>query len=67
MDERHTVLCPHCNQPVLDHMTKCPKCGGELTPKGYQPMDDKTIKKIKTIAFIVGLAVAAVLIILLMR
>jgi hypothetical protein len=48
-------------------MTKCPKCGGELTPKGYQPMDEKTIKKIKTIAFIVGLAVAAVVIFLLMR
>lgn len=56
--QEHTLLCPHCGKNVLDHMTKCPHCGGELTPVGYQPMDEKKIKKIKIVTFIVGMAVA---------
>ena len=59
--ERHTVLCPHCQKPVLDHMTKCPKCGGELTPDGYRPPNPKTMKIIKIVSYTIGFAVAAVI------
>lgn len=62
--EKHTVLCPHCGQPVLDHMTQCPHCGGELTPAGYQPMDETKLKKIKTITFIVGMVIAVAVLVL---
>ena len=60
--EKHFVKCPHCGEGVLDHMTKCPHCGGELTPRGYKPLTDKQIKKIKIVTFIVGMVIAAVVI-----
>ncbi len=59
-NEKHTVLCPHCGEGVLDHLTKCPHCGGELKPRGYQPMSEKKIKTIRLITFLIGMAVAIV-------
>ena len=56
--EKHTYACPHCFKPVLDHMTKCPHCGGELEPDGYKPMDPKKEKRIKIITYTIGFAVA---------
>ena len=56
--ERHLVPCPHCGEKVLDHMTKCPKCGGELTPRGYNPMNEKTMKIVKIVLYSVCIAVA---------
>lgn len=61
--EKHTVFCPHCKKNVLDHMTKCPHCGEKLTPVGYTPMDEKKIRKIKIIGYIVGFAVLAVVLV----
>lgn len=62
--QKHVVICPHCGAQMLDHMTECKKCGGELTPKGYSPMmSDDTRKKIRIIVWIV-LSVLAILIIL---
>ncbi|MBO5045281.1 MAG: hypothetical protein J6C93_00245 [Clostridia bacterium] len=54
---RHVVTCPHCGKDVLDHMTECPFCKGELTPVGYKPVDERLIKKIRLICFLVGAAV----------
>ena len=56
--EEHFVECPHCGDQVLDRMTKCPHCGGELKPKGYQPLTDKQIKKIKIISYLIGFPIA---------
>lgn len=56
--EEHVTLCPHCGAEVLDHMTQCPHCKKELTPKGYRPLSDKQIKKIKLITFSVGMVIA---------
>lgn len=56
--EEHFVECPHCGEGVLDHMTKCPHCGGELKPKGYQPLTDQQLKKIKRITFAIGMVIA---------
>ncbi|MDE7296470.1 MAG: hypothetical protein K2N84_04315 [Clostridia bacterium] len=61
--EKHAVDCPHCGKSVLDHMTKCPYCEGGLTPRGYRPVDEAKMKKIKSVAFIVGLVIAAAVII----
>lgn len=54
---RHVVTCPHCGKDVLDHMTECPFCKGELMPVGYKPVDERLIKKIRLICFLVGAAV----------
>ena len=62
--EKHTVLCPHCGAEVLDHMTECPQCKEKLTPKGYTPLTDKQIKKIKLITFSVGMVIAIVVLVL---
>ena len=56
--EEHTVLCPYCGAEVLDHMTECPRCKKTLKPKGYTPLTDKQIKKIKIITFSVGMVIA---------
>lgn len=62
--EKHTLACPHCFQPVLDHMTKCPHCGGELEPDGYKPMDPKKEKRIKAITYTVGFIIAAAIVVM---
>lgn len=62
--DEHFIECPHCGQDVLDHMRQCPHCGGKLTPKGYQPLTDKQIKKIKIIGYAIGLPLAIGLVIL---
>lgn len=54
---RHVVPCPHCGKEVLDHMTECPFCKGVLVPAGYQPVDEKKLKKIRLICFLVGVVV----------
>ena len=56
--EKHLVPCPHCGEKVLDHMTKCHKCGGELTPRGYKPMNPKTEKIVKGVLWGVGIVAA---------
>lgn len=61
--QRHIRNCPNCGQEVLDHMTKCPACGAELR-FSYRPMDEKKLKKIHTITFIVGMVVAIGVIVL---
>lgn len=62
--EEHFTECPHCGEPVLDTMKKCPHCGGELKPKGYQPLTDKQIFKIKLVTFSVGMVIAVVILVL---
>lgn len=61
--EKHAVDCPHCGKSVLDHMTKCPYCEGELTPRGYRPADEAKMKKIKSVLFAVGLVIAVAVVI----
>ena len=56
--EEHFTQCPHCGEGVMDHMTKCPHCGGALEPKGYKPLTDKQIKKIKIITYAIGIPIA---------
>ena len=63
--ERHTLACPNCGKPVLDHMTECPHCKGELTPAGYQPLSDQKIKKIRIITYTVGALVSIAIIVFL--
>ncbi len=62
--EEHMMLCPYCGAEVLDHMTECPRCKKELTPKGYKPLTDKQIKKIKLITFSVGMVIAITVLVL---
>ncbi len=62
---RHIVACPHCGADVLDHMTKCPHCGGELVPKGYRPIPEAKMKKIKIVTYSVGAVLAVAVIVLL--
>ncbi len=61
--EKHSIVCPHCGKPALDHMTECPHCKGKLTPRGYVPPDEKKLKIIKIISYSVGTVVAIGLII----
>ena len=61
--ERHTLACPHCGKPVLDHMTECPHCKEKLKPTAYQPLSDEKIKKIRIITYSVGAVVAIALIV----
>ena len=56
--KEHFTQCPHCGEGVMDHMTKCPHCGGTLEPKGYKPLTDKQIKKIKIVTYTVGMVIA---------
>ena len=56
--EKHTLPCPHCYKPVLDHMTKCPHCGGELEPDGYKPPDEKKMKRIRIVTYTIGAVIA---------
>lgn len=62
--EKHTYACPHCFKPVLDHMTKCPHCNGELEPAGYKPMDPKKEKRIKAISYTVFFAIAIAIVVM---
>lgn len=64
--EKHALPCPHCGKNVLDHMTRCPYCGGALVPAGYTPMDEKKKRKIKTICYAIGTAVAVAIILLIL-
>ena len=70
--ERHAVPCPHCGKSVLDHMTVCPYCKGELQPLGYRYIDPhndhaladpEKLRKIKLICSIVGGIVAVAIIV----
>lgn len=61
--EQHVVVCPHCGKNVLDHMTACPYCKGELRPSGYRPVDAGKYRKIKIACTAVGLAIAVALIV----
>ncbi len=63
--DRHTVACPYCGTPVLDHMTQCPHCKKELTPAGYQPLSDQKIKKIRIVTYSIGAVVTVAIIVLL--
>lgn len=56
--QKHIVICPHCGKEVLDHMTECPFCKGELKPAGYRPPDENKMKKVRRISLIVGIVVA---------
>ncbi len=56
--QKHIVICPHCGKEVLDHMTECPFCKGELKPTGYRPPDENKMKKVRRISLIVGIVVA---------
>ena len=64
--EKHTVICPHCKKPVLDHYTECPHCKGKLEPRGYQPLSDEKIKKIRIVTYTVGGIIAVGIIVYLM-
>lgn len=63
--ERHTVVCPHCGRPVLDHMTECPYCKEELPKTGYRPLSDEKLKKIRIVTYTIGGVVAVALIVIL--
>ena len=60
----HILPCEHCGKDVLDHMTKCPFCGGTLTPPAYRSMSPEKRRAVKKITYAVGTAVAIVVIIL---
>ncbi len=62
--EKHTLACPNCGYPVLDHMTQCPNCKSKLTPVGYQPMSDQKIKKIRWITYSIGAVISIAIIVL---
>ena len=57
--EKHTVACPHCGKPVLDHMTVCPHCKGELKSAYYDTtnMDSPARKKWRIIFLVIAVAI----------
>ena len=59
--KRHMVKCPHCGKDVLDHMTECPFCHGELDGYAYRPLDTEKTRRIRTILGMVILALAAII------
>ena len=63
--EKHLVKCPHCKKDVLDHMTQCPFCHGELTKSDR--FDPSTLKKIRFWLHVIfyGIAIAIVVFLLL--
>lgn len=61
--ERHIVQCPVCGKDILDHMMVCPHCKAEITIGGVKPMSQDTVQKVKTIALIVGIIIALVIIV----
>ncbi|MGI6192845.1 MAG: hypothetical protein ACOYI3_04710 [Christensenellales bacterium] len=64
---KHVVICPHCQKEVLDHMTECPFCKGELKSRYYTPTrSEEETKALKKTMRIIGFAVAAVIIIVLL-
>ncbi len=64
--KRHTVACPHCGKPVLDHMEECPYCKGKLEPTVYTPLSDARIRKIRIVTYTVGGLIAAGIIVYLL-
>ena len=64
--EKHTVVCPHCGKKVLDHMTECPFCKGELKPAYYNTanMDSTDRKKLRVIILVISLVIVAAVLIL---
>ncbi len=62
--KKHIVLCPHCQREVLDHMTECPFCHGELTPLGYRGRNEKTFKIVRAVSYAVLFAIAAAVFVL---
>ena len=56
--ERHTLACPKCGKPVLDHMTECPHCKEKIKSGGYTPLSDEKIRKIRYITYTIGAIVA---------
>ncbi len=64
---RHVVPCPHCGKDVLDHMTVCPFCQGKLKSRYYTPSRNaEQQKNLKRMMSVVGFAIAAVIIILML-
>lgn len=61
--KKHLVKCPHCGKDVLDHMTECPFCHGELTPGGIKPLDREKLERTKRIINLVFFIIAGVIII----
>lgn len=61
--ERHIVQCPVCGKDILDHMTVCPHCKSEIVIGGVKPMSEDTLRRVKIIALIAGIAIALVIII----
>lgn len=65
--QKHTVQCPYCGKDMLDTMTQCPSCNQTVKPTGYRPMSDSTLRKVKIITFIVGMAIAVVVVYFVLR
>ncbi len=62
--EQRTYACPNCGYPVMDHMTQCPNCKQKLTPRGYVPLSDEKIKKIRYVTYTIGAIISIVIIVL---
>jgi predicted amidophosphoribosyltransferase len=60
--KKHVVSCPQCNKDVLDHMDVCPHCGKQLRKQ----FDEEKLKRFRRIANIVGFAICAVLLVLIL-
>ena len=65
--KRHIVTCPHCGKEVLDHMIQCPFCKGRLNPRYYTGFrTDDQVRTLRRTMRIIGFAIAAILIVLMM-
>jgi len=65
--ERYLEPCPHCGRDILYHMTTCPFCKKEVTPKYYNPLDPEKAKKIKLVLAVLGFIVVLILMIAVKR
>ncbi|NLK68234.1 MAG: hypothetical protein GX283_03620 [Clostridiaceae bacterium] len=59
--KRHVVPCSNCGKDILDHMTQCPFCKAEITPKYYKPMDPSISKKIRFALAVIGFIIIIIL------